>query len=270
MNGTFEARLDASQRRTGTVLCVGLDPDPDRLPAGLTGTDGVVDFCFDIIDATAPHASAYKVNFAFFEALGDDGVRALRRVRTRIPDGIPAIADAKRGDIGNSARFYARSVLVDLGFDAVTVSPYMGEDSVAPFLEHAGTATFVLARTSNPGREDFQDSISAGEPLYIHVARRAARWHARYPATVGLVAGATDPDAMARLRSICPGQPFLVPGVGAQGGDPGAVLRAGWGGSGSLLVNSSRGILYASSGPDFARAASEAARSAAELLPLPS
>lgn len=269
MPETFEDRLERSQRRTGAVLCVGLDPDPERLPAGLSGAAGVVEFCHAVIDATLPYASAYKVNFAFFEALGDEGPRALRAVRSRIPSHVPAIADAKRGDIGNSARFYAQSVLADLAFDAVTVNPYMGEDSVEPFLAYAGTAAFVLARTSNPGRADFQDRLSDGEPLYAHVARAAARWHAGYPASVGLVAGATDPDAMTRLRALCPGQPFLVPGVGAQGGDPSAVLRAGWDGPGSLVVNSSRGILYASRGADFARAAADAAERAALALPLP-
>lgn len=269
MSGTFEDRLSGSQRRTGTVLCVGLDPDPGRLPAGLSGVQGVIDFCMAIVDATTDYASAFKLNFAFFEVLGDEGMRAIRQVRNRIPAGIPTVADAKRGDIGNSARFYAEAVLGDLGFDAVTVNPYMGEDSVRPFLEREGTAAFVLARTSNSGRTDFQDRVSDGEPLYVHVARAAADWHVRSPASVGLVAGATDPAAMSRLRSICPGQPFLVPGVGAQGGDPAAVLEAGWGGPGTLLVNSSRSILYASSNADFATAAAAAAARTAATLRTP-
>lgn len=265
----FETRLARSQTRTGTVLCVGLDPDPARLPEGFSGPDGVVAFCAAIVAATAPYASAFKVNFAFFEALGDEAVRTLRAVRRQIPAGTPAIADAKRGDIGNTARFYARSVFEDLGFDAVTVSPYMGTDSVLPFVETPGTATFVLARTSNPGSRDFQHLRADGEPVYLHVARAAARWHARGPGSVGLVAGATDPDALAELRDVCPGQPILVPGIGAQGGDATAVLAAGWSGPGSLLVNSSRAILYASGGRDFAEAAAASAAATARILTPP-
>jgi orotidine-5'-phosphate decarboxylase len=262
--------VQKSARRSsdaGSVVCVGIDPDPSRMPDAVSGgsmPERVETFCARIIDATASSAAAFKFNFAFFEALGDDGFRVLRRVRKRVPDGIPVIADAKRGDIGNTARFYARSIFADLGFDAVTVSAWMGRDSVLPFLEVPGACTFVLTRTSNPGAEDFQMLESDGLPLYEHAARRAAEWSVSTPGSAGLVVGATDTDALARLRSIAPAMPFLIPGVGAQGGDPAGVMRAA--GSGPVLVNSSRSILYASSGTDFEQAAADACERLRRLL----
>lgn len=266
---SFSGRLAASQRRASSVLCVGLDPDPELFPEPFAGIDAVsatVAFCRAVIDATSAHACAYKINFAFFEALGDDSVRALRAVRRAVPESIPVIADAKRGDIGNTARFYARSVFDDLGFDAVTLAPYMGADSVLPFLEDPGRAAFVLARTSNPGAHDFQHLRTDGVPLYLNVARAVHRWQSECAGTLGLVVGATAPDALAELRSACGAMPFLVPGIGAQGGDAAAVLESGYAGAGSLLVNSSRAICYASRGSDFEDAAARAARSAARLL----
>lgn len=270
MASSFQDRLAASQRRSGSTLCVGLDPDPDLLPEPfLNGGDpasNVVAFCRAIVEATTPFASSFKVNFAFFEALGDAGVSALRQVRRSVPDNIPVIADAKRGDIGNTARFYARSVFEDLGFDAVTLSPYMGADSILPFAGYADRGVFVLARTSNPGASDFQHLVSGDAPLYLHVARAAVRWQAASPGTIGLVVGATAPAALTELRSVCGTMPFLVPGVGAQGGDAASVMTAAHAGAGTVLVNSSRAILYASRGADFQAAAARSARESSIAL----
>ncbi|MEF8940383.1 MAG: orotidine-5'-phosphate decarboxylase [Salinivenus sp.] len=264
-------RLRAIQREKQTALCVGLDPDPERLPAPLRDgrllTDAVREFCATIVEATAPYACAFKPNFAFFEALGPAGLTVLDQVTAAIPDDCLLIGDAKRGDIGNSARFYARSIYEDLGFDACTVSPYLGRDSLAPFLEYEDRCTFVLARTSNDGAADLQEACTCdGTPLYRHVARRVAEWSADADGTAGLVVGATAPAALAELRADAPSLPFLVPGVGAQGGDPAAVMDAAATDEGRVLVNSSRSILYASEGPDYADAAAEAAQTLRDAL----
>jgi orotidine-5'-phosphate decarboxylase len=264
VNETFSSRLKALHSERRSVVCVGLDPD--RLPAHL-GTDphaATREFCLEIITATKTTACAYKLNFAFFEALGPVGLDILSDVVAEARKHALTIADAKRGDIGNSASFYASSVFDSLGFDSVTVAPYMGRDSVEPFLQHEGTCAFILARTSNSGGDDFQPIPVNGKPLYEHVAESAARWAGPLPAEAGLVVGATDLDALARLRHILPNTPFLIPGVGAQGGEPRAVMHAN--GRGPVLVNSSRGIIYASSGRDFAAAAGRAARELADAL----
>lgn len=270
MASTFQERLAVAQRRSASTLCVGLDPDPELLPEPfLSGQDtagNVVAFCRAIVEATSPFASSYKVNFAFFEALGDAGIGALRQVRRSIPDAIPVIADAKRGDIGNTARFYARSVFDDLGFDAVTLSPYMGADSILPFAEYPDRGVFVLARTSNPGAADFQHLVTGDAPLYLHVARAAVRWQAQSAGTIGLVVGATASAALTELRAACGSMPFLVPGIGAQGGDAATVMAAAYAGPGTVLVNSSRAILYASRGADFQAAAALAARESSAAL----
>ena len=254
-------RLATIQADKGSVLCVGLDPDPARLPAHLLARqalpDAVLTFNAAIIEATAASACAFKLNFAFFEALGADGWRILEATLREIPATALTIADAKRGDIGNSARFYAKSVFEDLGFDAVTVSPYMGRDSVEPFLAYENTITFVLGRTSNPGAADFQVQPMGERPLFLHVAEQVAAWGAAAPGTAGLVVGATDTDAMAQIRQACPDLPLLIPGVGAQGGDAEAVRRTAQGGP--IFVNSSRQILYASGETDFAEAAAREA-----------
>jgi orotidine-5'-phosphate decarboxylase len=257
-------RLQDLQREKESALCVGLDPDPERLPTPLRDgrllTDAVREFCATIVEATAPYAVAYKPNFAFFEALGPAGLTVLDQVTAAIPDDCLLIADAKRGDIGNSARFYARSIYENMGFDACTVSPYLGHDSIMPFLEHEDTCTFVLARTSNEGAADFQEACTCdGTPLHRHVARRVAAWSAEAEGTGGLVAGATAPAALAELRADAPTLPFLIPGVGAQGGDPSAVMDAAATDEGPVLVNSSRSILYASEEADYADAAAGAA-----------
>ncbi len=263
MKGSFLARLSAIRIAKRSVLCVGLDPDPDKLPSSLrSSTDlpsAIYTFLKAVIDSTAPFAAAYKFNLAFFEALGLKGMSVLSDIVSSMPLGALLIADAKRGDIGNSAKFYARAFFEDYGFDAITISPYMGADSVLPFLEYEEKGVFLLARTSNPGGNDFQTLIVDDEPLYMVVARKAEEWSRGQVGSLGFVVGATDLVAMAALRAACPESAFLIPGVGAQGGDACSVMKAA--GSGPVLVNSSRGILYASADSDYAaRAASEADR----------
>jgi orotidine-5'-phosphate decarboxylase len=264
---SFADRLRAAQAASGSRLCVGLDPDPARLPAGLrarTPADAVAAFCRAVIEATAPYACAYKPNLAFFEALGAPGWRAFEDVVAAVPDDRLVIADAKRGDIGNTAAHYAEAFFDRLRCDAVTVSPYMGRDALEPFLKHRGRCAFALVLTSNPGAADLQELSVDGRPLYEHVARLAVDAAGGRPGEVGFVVGATRPERMAALREAYPEVPFLVPGVGAQGGDPRAVAEAS--GAGPLLVNSSRGILYASRGADFAGAAGRAAEALREAL----
>lgn len=261
MKQSFTERLLEISRRKGTRLCVGIDPDPEKLPPGLESVgdrgEQVRHFSKAIIEATAPFAAAFKFNLAFFEALGKEGWSILADVLKLVPSDTLTIADAKRGDIGNSARFYARALLDDLPFDSITLSPYMGYDSILPFLEFEGKAAFILVRTSNPGGNDFQMLSAGGSFLYEHIARKAMSWGSNLPGSIGLVVGATDVSAMTSLRDICPDAPFLIPGVGAQGGNIDDVIRAS--GSGPILVNSSRDIIYASSESDFADAAADAA-----------
>ena len=260
MKGFFE-RLDDCAAAHDSMLCIGLDPDPDRMPKHLPrGAKGIVEFNRRIIEATRMHAAAYKPTAAFYEACGLAGIRALRDA-VRAAGDVPVILDAKRGDIGNSSRQYARAAFAGMGAGAITLSPYMGEDSVSPFLEFKDRGAYLLCRTSNPGGADFQDlSLADGAPLYIAVARKAAEWHARY-GNVGLVVGATAPSELARVRDAIGGEmSILLPGIGAQGGDPEKALPAGLGARpGSLLVNVSRGVLYVSRGEDFAEAAARAA-----------
>lgn len=261
MKPSFSDRLSALRASRKSVLCVGLDPDLDRLPAsvldGRTPEQAVSAFCRAIVSATSDLAVAFKINFAFFEALGPRGTDVMAEVMDAIPADVLTIADAKRGDIGNSASFYARSVFEGLGFDSITVSPYMGRDSVDPFMDRAGTCAFVLARTSNPGGRDFQQLSVDGDPLYVRIAQQVAAWGSEAAGEAGLVVGATDPADMAHLRDLLPSTPFLIPGVGAQGGSAEAVMRAA--GAGPVLINSSRAILYANGGTDFAEAARRAA-----------
>ncbi|MFB6080544.1 MAG: orotidine-5'-phosphate decarboxylase [Haloferacaceae archaeon] len=256
----FFARLRERIERVDGVVSVGLDPDPDRLPAFLDGSD-LPRWAFNrrVIDATHEHAAAFKPNAAFYEDA--DGWRALREtVAYAHGKGVPVVLDAKRADVGNTARQYARSV-ADLGADAVTVNPYMGRDSLAPFLD-ADLGVFVLCRTSNAGGADLQDrELAAGGTVYERIARLAADWNERE--NVGLVVGATAPDELAAIRDLVPDLPFLVPGVGAQGGDAEAAVEYGLAG-GVGLVNSSRGIIFAGEGADdeaaYFRAAGAAAR----------
>lgn len=260
MTASYLERLGARSASTRTVLCLGLDPDPAALPPGFApGLAGVEAFSRLILEAALPYAAAVKPNLAFFEAYGSAGIAALERLRARIPATVPVVADAKRGDIGTTAARQAAALFDVLGADAVTVNPYLGEEAVGPLLERRDRFAYVLCRTSNPGAAELQGlevaaDDAAGvpsEPLWARVARRAATWGPG--GTVGLVVGATAPTELAAIRAIAPGLAFLVPGVGAQGGDAAPVLAHGpavaepAAGSpgGGLLVNVSRGIARA-------------------------
>ncbi|HEU4326861.1 MAG TPA: orotidine-5'-phosphate decarboxylase [Roseiflexaceae bacterium] len=254
---SFHDLLAGASDRNRSLLCVGLDPDPARLPEELrTASDPVYSFCAALIEATADLACAFKPNIAFYEALGPTGMETLRRVIAAVPAGIPVILDAKRGDIGSTAEAYARAVFEQLGVNAVTLNPYLGGDSLAPFLRYRDRGCILLCKTSNPGSADVQDLMLAdGRPLYLEVARRAQQdWNSA--GNVGLVVGATHPQELAAVRGLCPDMPLLVPGVGAQGGDLAAAVRGAVDArGGGALINVSRGIMYASDGPDFAEAA---------------
>jgi orotidine-5'-phosphate decarboxylase len=264
----FADRLHTAWERSGSSLCVGLDPDPARLPACLSGrADAIFEFCRAIVDATGDLACAFKPQIAYFAAnRAEEQLEALcAHIRATQPHAL-LVLDAKRGDIGPTAQQYAVEAYVRYGADAVTVNPYLGTDSVAPFLEHHERGVFVLCRTSNAGGDDLQNLDVGGKPLYEHVARLVAdTWNDRQQC--GLVVGATYPRELARVRAAVGDLPFLVPGVGAQGGDVVATVRAGATATGDgLVVNSSRAILYASAGEDFASAArAVAAATAIEL-----
>ena len=256
---TFREKLLSASRANQSLVCVGLDVVLSSLPAPLPrAVDSVVAFNRAIIEATSDLVCAYKPNLAFYEALGVPGLEALARTVELVPKGIPIIADAKRGDVGHTALAYAKSIFEVFGFDAITVSPYLGRDSLKPFLDYADRGVFVLCRTSNPGAGDFQDLSVGGRPLYEVVAEKVVDWDTNHNA--GLVVGATYPGELARVRAIAPDLPLLVPGVGAQAGDVAAATRAAVDSNGELaIVNSSRGIIYASGGTDFAAAARRAA-----------
>jgi orotidine-5'-phosphate decarboxylase len=248
MSMTFAERLARAQQSSGSLVCVGLDPDPSKLPKDL-GAQPLFAFDRRIVDATADIAAAYKPQIAFYSALGAEAelVASIRYIRERAPAAL-VILDAKRGDIGNTAEAYAREAFDRYGADAVTVNPYMGEDSVRPFLARPDRAAILLCRTSNPGAEDFQDLLVDGLPLYRRVAQRAAA-HWNTHGNLMLVVGATYPREMADLRTAHPEVPFLVPGIGAQGGDLDAILAAGLDAHGAgLLISSSRSIIFAGGG----------------------
>ena len=255
-------RLADRSRAAGTVLCLGIDPDIANLPPGFSrDLAGLERFARLLVEVAGPYAAAVKPNLAFFEAWGSPGIAALERIRAAVPDGIPVIADAKRGDIGSTAARQAVALFDALGADAVTVNPYLGAEAVAPLLERLDRFAYLLCRTSNPGAGELQDlevaadGAAPAEPLYARVARRAVDWGPG--GTVGLVVGATAPAELASIREIAPGLAFLVPGVGAQGGQVGPVLRdgpatigpAGPRPGGGLLVNVSRGIARAAVTP---------------------
>ena len=255
----FIDKLHAAWSSNDSLLCVGLDPDVGRFPAHLQGRpDGIVEFCKAIIDATADLACAFKPQIAYFAALGaEDQLEAIcRYLRERYPH-IPLILDAKRGDIGATARQYAREAFDRYGADAVTVNPYMGFDSVEPYMEWADRGVIVLCRTSNAGGSDLQFLDVGGQPLYQHVARLVAeKWNRN--GQCALVVGATFPEELAQVRAIVGDMPLLVPGIGAQGGDIAATVSAGrTAGGAGMMINSSRAILYAQpqAGEDFAQAA---------------
>jgi orotidine-5'-phosphate decarboxylase len=275
-DGGYLDRLDDRIRATGSVLCLGIDPDASALPAGFpAGLPGVERLASLLLEAAGPYAAAVKVNVAFFEAWGSAGVAALERIRALIPSDLPFIADAKRGDIGSTSARIAEAIFDALGADAITANPYLGADAIAPLLDRPDRFAYLLCRTSNPGAGELQSltvpadpALNApAEPLALRVARLAGTWE-RHPGTVGLVVGATAPAELAAIREVAPRLPFLVPGVGAQGGDAastlvsGPVTVAGAGAPGGhLLINVSRGIASAATGaPDPARAIADAAR----------
>lgn len=237
----FWSKLEESIARRDSLLCVGLDPHPDGLPERYRS---VAHFMRDIVSQTADYACVFKPNIAFFEALGQPGWDALRETLAAIPQDIPVILDAKRNDISSTAAAYARAVYDELGADAVTINPYLGSDGVEPFLAYRERGVFLLCKTSNPGAGEIQDWAQYGTPLYMRVAELAGQW--AQGREIGLVMGATYPESMAQIRAAWPNTWFLVPGVGAQGGDLDAALRAGLRPDGrGLVINSSRGIIYA-------------------------
>jgi orotidine-5'-phosphate decarboxylase len=252
----FKPKLQEVITRNKSMVCVGLDIDPAKLPPHLAkNTEPLWEFNKNIIDATIDLVCAYKPNSAFYEAEGEKGLALLRRTIKHIAGRVPVILDVKRGDIGNTAKAYARSAFEELGADAVTLSPYMGLDSLEPFLTYTEKGIFILCLTSNPGAADFQKP-----DLYKKVAEKALEWNKRY-GNIGLVVGATNSAEIKEVRGRAPGLPFLVPGVGAQGGSVQEVLKFSLTALEDLvLINSSRGILYASSGRDFAEAAREETR----------
>jgi orotidine-5'-phosphate decarboxylase len=260
----FMQQLRARWDEAGSLVCVGLDPEPAKFPAKFGGdADAVFSFCRDIVDATAAHVCCFKPQIAHFAALGAENAlaRLIGHVHAAHP-GIPVILDAKRGDIGSTAQRYAIEAFDRYGADAVTANPYLGRDSLQPFLDRADRGVVILCRTSNPGAGDLQDLVVAdGRPLYQHVAGKVAReWNGH--GNCMLVVGATWPEQLREVRAIVGDElPFLVPGVGAQGGDVEAVVRNATTSDGTgLVVSSSRAILYASSGDDYAQAAAQAAK----------
>ena len=254
---TFMQTLREVWQRHDSLLCVGLDPDPARFPDSLRGRpDCIFRFCTAIVDATAGLVCAFKPQFAHFAAArAEDSLERLIAYIHQQHPGIPVILDAKRGDIGSTARFYAAEAFDRYGADAVTLNPYLGRDSVQPFLEHSDKGVILLCRTSNPGAGDLQDLDVGGQPLYQHLAQRVAKqWNEH--GNCMLVVGATYPEELARVRQLVGEMPLLVPGIGAQGGDIEAVLHAGLTAAGSgLVISTSRAVLYAGSGADFAETA---------------
>lgn len=264
----FMQALRTRWQQADTLVCVGLDPEPAKFPARFAGDpDAVFAFCRDIVDATAEFACAFKPQIAHFAALGAED--ALRRLVAHVHaahPGIPVILDSKRGDIGSTAAHYASEAFDRYAADAVTVNPYLGRDSVQPFLDRADRGVVVLCRTSNPGAGDLQDLMVDGRPLYQHVAEKVAReWNGH--GNCALVVGATWPAQLREVRAIVGDLPFLVPGVGAQGGDVQAVVENARAADGTgLVVSSSRAILYASKGDDFAEAAANEARTLRDAI----
>ena len=256
----FVEKLTNATKKNKSLLCVGLDPDPKLMPDKV----GVFEFNKAIIDATADLVCAYKPNLAFYEALGSEGLDALKQTVEYVPDDIPVIGDAKRGDIGNTAKAYARAIFDYFGFDATTVNPYLGFDALEPFIQYNDKGVLILCRTSNAGAADFQslrcETEGDSRPLFELVALKASQWNIH--GNIGLVVGATYPEELRLIRNSYPDMPLLIPGIGAQGGDLASTVRYGVNARGEgAIINSSRGIIYASPGKDFAQAARQAASS---------
>ena len=269
---TFTQQLQSAWASQGSMLCIGLDPDPKRLPPSLQGKpEGIYEFCREIADATADLVCAFKPQFAYFASQRAEAQleKLIKHLKDKYPH-IPVILDSKRGDIGSTADQYALEAFDRYGADAVTVNPYMGFDTIEPYLKHTGKGVIVLCRTSNPGGSDLQflNVAPNGEPLYLHVAKLAAQeWNGSEQ--ISLVVGATFPEEIAKVRAIVGDMPLLIPGIGAQGGDIDATVSAGkiTGKPGAgMIINSSRAILYASSGADFAQAARAVAMSTRDAL----
>jgi orotidine-5'-phosphate decarboxylase len=270
-SNTFNQQLQSAWASQGSMLCVGFDPDLKRLPQSLQGKpEGIFEFCREIADATADLVCAFKPQFAYFASQRAEAQleKLISYLKDKYPH-IPVILDSKRGDIGSTADHYALEAFERYGADAVTVNPYMGFDTIEPYLKHAGKGVIVLCRTSNPDGSDLQFlNINSGEPLYLHVAKLASqKWNSS--GQISLVVGATFPEEIAKVRAIVGDMPLLIPGIGAQGGDIDATVKAGCikGAPGTgMIINSSRAILYASSGSDFAKAAREVAQSTRDAL----
>ena len=271
-SNTFTQQLQSAWASQGSMLCVGFDPDPKRLPLSLQGKpEGIYEFCREIADTTADLVCAFKPQFAYFASQRAEAQleKLIKHLKDKYPH-IPVILDSKRGDIGSTADHYALEAFDRYGADAVTVNPYMGFDTIEPYLKHAGKGVIVLCRTSNPGGSDLQflNVAPDGEPLYLHVAKLAAQqWNSS--GQISLVVGATFPEEIAKVRAIVGDMPLLIPGIGAQGGDIDATVSAGKiankPGTG-MIINSSRAILYAGSGADFAQAARAVAASTRDAL----
>jgi len=271
-SNTFTQQLQSAWASQGSMLCVGFDPDPERLPTVLQGKpEGIFEFCRDVADATADLVCSFKPQFAYFASQRAEAQleKLIKHLKDRYPH-IPVILDSKRGDIGSTADHYALEAFERYGADAITVNPYMGFDTIEPYLKHPGKGVIVLCRTSNPGGSDLQflNVEPKGEPLYLHIAQLAAQqWNSS--GQIGLVVGATFPEEIAKVRAIVGDMPLLIPGIGAQGGDIEATVKAGGiaGAPGTgMIINSSRAILYASSGNDFAQAARLVAQSTRDAL----
>jgi len=270
-SNTFNQQLQSAWASQGSMLCVGFDPDPKRLPPSFQGKpEGIFEFCREIADATADLVCSFKPQFAYFASQRAEAQleKLIKHLKDKYPH-IPVILDSKRGDIGSTADHYALEAFERYGADAVTVNPYMGFDTIEPYLKHAGKGVIVLCRTSNPGGSDLQFlNVSSGEPLYLHVAKLASqKWNGS--GQISLVVGATFPEEIAKVRAIVGDMPLLIPGIGAQGGDIDSTIKAGRipnaPGSG-MIINSSRAILYASAGNDFAQAARDVAQSTRDAL----
>jgi orotidine-5'-phosphate decarboxylase len=269
----FLEKLLKAERQNRSLLCVGLDPEPERLPDELRALPmekAVVRFCRTLIEATAPYVSAFKPNLAFFEVLGPPGMRALQEIVRAVPTHIPVIADAKRGDIGHTASRYAAAIFETYGCDAMTVNPYPGYDAVAPFLSYRERGVLLLCRTSNPGARDLQDLPVRGNdgqlrPLYEMVARLVQSWNEA--GNCGLVVGATSPRELGVVRALCPTLPLLVPGIGAQGADLAASVSCAVDAYGErAIISVSRAVIYAGADADYAGAAARAARAFCEQI----
>jgi len=270
-SNTFNQQLQSAWASQGSMLCVGFDPDPKRLPPSFQGKpEGIFEFCREIADATADLVCSFKPQFAYFASQRAEAQleKLIKHLKDKYPH-IPVILDSKRGDIGSTADHYALEAFERYGADAVTVNPFMGFDTIEPYLKHAGKGVIVLCRTSNPGGSDLQFlNVSSGEPLYLHVAKLASqKWNGS--GQISLVVGATFPEEIAKVRAIVGDMPLLIPGIGAQGGDIDSTIKAGRipnaPGSG-MIINSSRAILYASAGNDFAQAARDVAQSTRDAL----